>query len=220
MIRLFALLFLFPCILFAQDEVDVQFGLTFRGVPVQKGVWYTTQSKDSVQFETLKFFVSQTPENKKDLLVRNVKLIDWSVPESQHMMMVLNDKKELEFTFGLDSIFHVSDIMDGDLDPSLGMYWAWQSGYVQLKVEGVSPNSKTRNNKFQFHIGGYLHPYSVSRLYNFGSVSSEKILIELDLWTLFGTLQLNEKSEIMIPGKEAIHFLKEKEHIFEVRKNP
>ena len=68
--------------------------------------------------------------------------------------------KSISFCIGIDSLASVSGALSGDLDPSNGMYWAWQSGYINMKIEGTSSSCKTRKNSFNFHIGGYLKPYN------------------------------------------------------------
>jgi hypothetical protein len=66
----------------------------------------------------------------------------------------------LEFMIGVDSLRSVSGIekRKGALDPSGdmesdGMYWAWSSGYVFLKLEGASSQASSANGKFYYHIG-------------------------------------------------------------------
>ena len=71
--------------------------------------------------------------------------------------------KMIQFNIGIDSLTNVSGALGGDLDPQKGMYWAWQSGYINTKIEGRSPHCKNRKNAFQFHIGGYLQPFYAIR---------------------------------------------------------
>jgi hypothetical protein len=66
----------------------------------------------------------------------------------------------IEYMIGVDSLRSVSGIekRGGALDPSGemsgdGMYWAWNSGYIFLKLEGASPQSSASNGKFYYHIG-------------------------------------------------------------------
>lgn len=68
----------------------------------------------------------------------------------------------LEYIIGVDSLRSVSGIEKGGgaLDPSGdmagdGMYWAWTSGYIFVKLEGSSSKSSSPNGKFYYHIGFY-----------------------------------------------------------------
>ena len=58
---------------------------------------------------------------------------------------------------------NVAGAIGGTLDPINGMYWAWNSGYVNFKIEGTSTLSNARKNAFKFHLGGYQHPYNSYR---------------------------------------------------------
>ena len=68
----------------------------------------------------------------------------------------------IEYIAGVDSLRSVSGIekRGGALDPSGdmagdGMYWAWTSGYIFVKLEGSSSKSSSSNGKFYYHIGFY-----------------------------------------------------------------
>ncbi|MBK6997197.1 MAG: hypothetical protein IPH31_20615 [Lewinellaceae bacterium] len=72
------------------------------------------------------------------------------------------DYKSLRFVIGVDSAKSVTDISarTGVLDPAAGasgMYWAWNSGYIFVKVEGTSPqaplNAGAGERIFQYHTG-------------------------------------------------------------------
>ncbi len=69
----------------------------------------------------------------------------------------------IEFTIGVDSIDNCSGAQSGALDPINAMFWAWNTGYIFLKLEGKSRASKSPGNIFEFHIGGYRPPYSCIR---------------------------------------------------------
>src|SRR6218665_2841075 len=48
----------------------------------------------------------------------------------------------LEFTIGVDSLHNCSGAQAGDLDPLHAMFWAWNTGYIFMKLEGASPAAK------------------------------------------------------------------------------
>ncbi|MNY06961.1 hypothetical protein D3C86_1397440 [compost metagenome] len=60
---------------------------------------------------------------------------------------------EVSYVLGVDSLRNVSGAQSGDLSPALGMFWSWNSGYIMLKAEGLSPNSDS--GSFAYHLGGF-----------------------------------------------------------------
>jgi hypothetical protein len=61
----------------------------------------------------------------------------------------------ISFLPGVDSGRNCSGAQTGALDPLNDMFWTWNSGYVMQKLEAISPQSHFRNNKIEYHIGGY-----------------------------------------------------------------
>lgn len=64
----------------------------------------------------------------------------------------------IKFVIGVDSARNAADIAyrKGCLDvanEAKSMYWAWNSGYIFVKMEGTSPQSTEENNIFLYHIG-------------------------------------------------------------------
>jgi len=88
----------------------------------------------------------------------------------------------IRFTLGVDSLHNCSGAQSGALDPANGMFWAWNTGYIFLKMEGKSPVSKSPRNILEFHIGGYRNPVNCIR-----------------------TISLPFKSNLsVVPGKESL----------------
>lgn len=71
--------------------------------------------------------------------------------------------KSMIMTLGVDSARNVSGAQDGDLAPSKGMFWDWNTGYIMLKLEGNSPQADNFNKDIAFHLGGYSAPNSAIR---------------------------------------------------------
>lgn len=110
----------------------------------------------------------------------------------------------LQFNLGIDSLTHVSGAMGGDLDPTKGMFWTWQSGYVNFKLEGTYVKCPTRNHEFQFHLGGYLAPFQSVQSVQLKVPRGEKLLLQLDVSPFFEQVDWIKKYSIMSPGKEAV----------------
>jgi hypothetical protein len=62
---------------------------------------------------------------------------------------------EVTFTIGVDASQVDQGAQTGVLDPAKGFFWSWNSGYIFMVVEGVSPASAEDEHVFQYHIGGY-----------------------------------------------------------------
>lgn len=71
--------------------------------------------------------------------------------------------KTLSFTLGVDSLRNCSGIQEGALDPIKGMFWAWNTGYIFLKLEGTSEASTAQSGIFEYHIGGFKEPANAIR---------------------------------------------------------
>jgi hypothetical protein len=71
--------------------------------------------------------------------------------------------KKIAFTIGVDSLHNCSGAQEGALDPAKGMFWAWNTGYIFMKLEGKSPSSKSPGRMFEYHIGGYREPSNCIR---------------------------------------------------------
>ncbi|MDF2436873.1 MAG: hypothetical protein K0Q95_1249 [Bacteroidota bacterium] len=69
----------------------------------------------------------------------------------------------MRFMIGVDSLYNCSGAQSGELDPINGMFWAWNTGYIFLKLEGTSPSSTATGNIFEYHIGGYKYPSNCMR---------------------------------------------------------
>ncbi len=123
---------------------------------------YTNQVGNTYKINMAKYYVSNIKLTKTDNSVVTVTntyfLIDLS--DSLKSMAKLSgipygNYKSIEFMIGVDSLRNVSGAQTGGLDPSLGMFWTWSTGYIMAKIEGTSPQSLDLGNVIEFHIGGF-----------------------------------------------------------------
>ena len=162
---------------------------------------------ESWRFQTIKFYISaftSVSGNGKVLNRIPTTLIDLEDPSSQSLGRLDPVAGRIDFLLGTDSSSNVSGILEGALDPINGMYWAWNSGYINLKTEGIYRDSTGKEFPFEFHIGGYLAPNETVRSLSF-SIDSEngvpQLVIHMDEWLKFAFGQ--GVYSLMIPGKMA-----------------
>jgi hypothetical protein len=176
---------------------------------------FKTKDASQLEIETLKFYASnfQLLDKGKIVLVEknSVHLIDLN-KKSPFQFIIRNKSKlvfdQVKFDLGIDSTTNVSGALGGDLDPTKGMYWTWQSGYINFKLEGKSLACKTRNNEFQFHLGGYQSPNYGLQQVTLSTNPTETIDIKLDLSKLLQTIDLSKTNQIMSPTVEAVSISK------------
>lgn len=205
--------FLFLQSVIAQKETDslaLNLIPTFGSAPFTLNKSYISSANDTLQISLFKFYISglQIEFNDGTILANknSYHLIDVENLKSLQIPLCKKNGKVINrilFNIGIDSTSSVSGALGGDLDPTKGMYWAWQSGYINIKIEGVSSSCKTRRNEFQFHIGGYLHPFYALRKVELKPLSQNLDII-VDVSEIFNSIQLSYSNSIMIPGIKAM----------------
>jgi hypothetical protein len=201
----------------------------FGDKPITEETWFVTKNNDSIQFDNIRFYLSniqfETIDNQLVSDKEKAHLIDVFEPNSLKIdfnniyfnNIDFNTIKTLRFNIGIDSLTNVSGALGGDLDPQKGMYWAWQSGYINLKIEGRSPQCKNRKNVFQYHIGGYLQPFYAMRNVELQlknrqnsveernpDTSGQGVILKMDISKFFENISISTQNSIMMPCKEAM----------------
>ena len=160
---------------------------------------------DSKVVSKLMFYVSDLQLETKDgevLKIAPYYLIDFSNSSSLALEAINPGKKEvksIQFKLGIDSITNVSGAFGGALDPTKGMYWSWQSGYINFKMEG-----KTANEDYMLHLGGYASPFgAVQNVVLPVDNSINDILVILPLQEILKEI-LPKHTMVMRPSLEAV----------------
>ncbi len=111
----------------------------------------------------------------------------------------LDGPAKLSLLVGLDSIASTSGAMGGKLDPMYGMYWSWQSGYINLKLSGTWVKDG-RTQAFTFHLGGCQKPFENARSLEL-TIQPEAAHMQIDFQPLLQEMLLERgKVDIMSPG--------------------
>ena len=188
------------------EKVQVEIEPKFQGQPLQlDSVEYQWQGQP-LTIRTLRFYLCNFTFLKSGKVVwreeNSFHLIDAEKEGSKSIDLATGslDFDELQFQLGVDSLTNVSGAFGGDLDPTKGMYWAWNSGYINFKLEGTSPICETRKNAFQYHLGGYMPPYQTVQTVSVKVRPGNKILLNPELDQMLRQLDLSTESTVMSPG--------------------
>lgn len=107
----------------------------------------------------------------------------------------------VKFGIGIDSVINTSGAFGGNLDPTNDVYWSWQSGYINMKLEGeiIAP----RLRKFEYHLGGYTSPFAAhqsSSVFPINNVTE----IHINLLTFLEGSQKIDIYKTMSPSKQSV----------------
>lgn len=206
-------------------DISVSIQPTFKNENlVLNNVKYVTGKNDTVTISTFKFYISNV-----EVAFENG--TSYKEPESYHLIDLENEKslqfqlknapnlkiKQLAFNVGIDSTTNVSGNLEGNLDPVLGMYWAWNSGYINMKLEGKSSSCKSVKKEFQFHIGGYLPKQNALQSIELDfSKNASEIQLKVDINKWLDEVALKQTNSIMIPGEKAIEMSNYYKNMFSI----
>jgi hypothetical protein len=134
-----------------QSAVVVHHQVTLGDAKVVLGEWQKSDSNVSVRIDKLRWYVSLPTAGKKGSKAWLLDLAD-SASLDQQMSRPINNK--ISLLFGIDSAIQVAGVGSGALDPLRGMYWTWQTGYVQWKMEGAIRVDGVES-PLELHLGGF-----------------------------------------------------------------
>ena len=200
--------------------VKLTFVNTVKEAPlVLDSMEYVNPFGEAYRVSTLKYYISNVALQylKKSFAEPNsYHLIDESnvATASYSFTAPANKYHSISFIIGVDSIKNSSGAQSGALDPTNGMFWTWNSGYIFFKLEGSSPVSTIINHKIQYHIGGYAGVNNALQLvtlqlpaHQLLQVQTQKIsevIITVDInkfWQSASNLKITDTPATMTPGE-------------------
>ncbi len=194
-----------------KKEIQIVFSAQIYNRPLvlSDSVFYTP---DSLCINQFKFYISgfKLLKNNKEVYSNSdgYYLINFEnlKPEIRFAIAENIEFDAVQFNLGIDSLTNTSGALSGSLDPTLGMYWTWQNGYINSKIEGKSLRCNTRNHAFTYHLGGYQYPYCNMQQIELPCRNNSPILIGLNLDAFFSHIDLENQNTIMSPGQSAVDF--------------
>lgn len=139
-----------------QSVVRIHHKVQMGDAPVVLGEWQKSDSNVSIRIDKLRWYVSLPPAGKKESKVWLLDLSDSSSLDQIYLYPTLSrpGNFKISLLFGVDSVIQVGGVGKGALDPQRGMYWTWQTGYVQWKMEGaIRVNGE--EHPLELHLGGF-----------------------------------------------------------------
>jgi hypothetical protein len=148
-------------------ELVIRFRAYVHGEPLELKKKYKNPFGEIFEISRFRFYAGRITPVYSDSQVKpdsqtTYHLIDFSDSLSTCVVIPVTAGlcSGIQFLLGVDSLDQNRGAQTGVLDPSLGMYWTWNSGYQSFKIEGNSPASGQPAHLMAYHIGGYRFPYS------------------------------------------------------------
>jgi endonuclease/exonuclease/phosphatase family metal-dependent hydrolase len=147
------------------------------------------------------------------------RLLDFSNRSSLNFSIPINSIKAsyIRITLGVDSATNAAGVHCCALDPANGMYWSWQSGYIQFKLEGKEKDGTALN----LHLGGFSNAYmssitddiTILRMVTGGPVlppdrRSQEVTIHLNLDSFMELVHANKEYSLMSPNNHVQEYIR------------
>ena len=206
----------------AQSTHILRFIPTFNGLEISRLPYKFSASEcDSLTITTCKFYIHNLQLLHKGSVVWREAdhhfLCDAGERQSMNLVITTLDElmfDQLQYTIGVDSAVQVNGAQSGMLDPILGMYWTWQSGYIHFKLEADCVNGE-KKEMLLWHIGGYRNPYNTIRTISvdvFPLLADWPIQLDLNKLLIQGVTTMEHT--IMSPSKNAMHLADQFQNAF------
>jgi hypothetical protein len=182
-------------VLYHQKEIKLNESLNLNGFQISKFKFYLSN---------IKLYNS---ENLVDVESNSYHLIDLLDTSKNELLIKRNNNivfNRIVFNLGIDSATNVAGALEGDLDPTNNMYWTWQSGYINLKLEGLFEDGIKR----EYHLGGYLPPFNSLQTINLEWTNSSEMKIYIHLDDFINSIPDSIPPQIMTPGSSSIYLSK------------
>ncbi len=211
--------------LWAQKNATIK--LNFNGLinnfPLKLDSNYVLTNNDTISIETCKFYISNIHllNNSQTVYIDSTlaHLVDLADDQSLTINLLYPENIKynvIQFNIGIDSSLNAAEVLSGDLDPTKGMYWSWQSGYINFKIEGKSNKSPSRYKQFQYHLGGYLQPNNTLQTFRCITNGKSEFTYTFEVDEFLNGLDLSAMYQIMSPSNNSVLLSKKLAQLFKV----
>ena len=214
-----------------RSTVSISVNVLAFGGPPDTAKVYVNGSNESFQISRFRFYLSNIeltgPAGTRTSEPNSYHLIDGLDPATQSFSFSAEPGHydSLHFWIGVDSTRNVSGAQSGALDPTNGMFWTWNTGYIFAKLEGRSPASTAANQQFAYHIGGFrtgenaLRKISLPTPFQLDNEISIELTAELANW-FDGkeSLRIASSPTVMKPGIMAGKFADNYARMFSINR--
>lgn len=209
-------------LLFAQQKVNLSFDFRLNDVTIvlkKKYGWM----QDSIEFTTLKMYVSNIQLNdstKKHKDIENYILLNVEdVATMQYTCESKNRFNQLNITFGIDSTLNSRAKFIDALDPLNNMYWTWQSGFINYKIEATVYKKNENLENIVLHLGGYVNPFKTyfTKKYAINN-GKNNVQVSIELSKIVEFVLQNNVLKIMSPNVSAVDISKLLQHEIKISK--
>jgi hypothetical protein len=126
---------------------------------------YITDAQDTIKVTQLTYYISNVTLKTAEGTTKNLanyNLIEFTPGQNSEITLTnvpAGTYTSISYMVGVDNTANSTGSHTGDLDPSLGMYWTWNTGYVFIRLKG---RYTAQNNAYSFDIGGDNNQMAVS----------------------------------------------------------
>lgn len=210
----FSFLYLFiilPLALLGQESKSLFVQVDYNNSPLTLGKTYVSQKGDSLRINKFKCYFSDLKlhftDGHSETIGKKYTLLDAdSLAAAAYKMADFKNSSPgyLELSIGIDSIPNTQGALSNELDVQNGMYWAWQSGFINWKIEGTSSSCATHKQHYTFHVGGYKAKQNALRTIRLPFPQNAKNILHIDLAAFFNEISLKTTHTVQIPGDAAM----------------
>ena len=186
------------------EKVDVLIQLNYNNEKIVLNKSYQNNYADNFIINKLQFYISDLRfySRNKEVLEYHKKYILIDIKNENSLKISIPSNLIFDqalFNIGIDEETNKTGAKGGDLDPIHGMYWTWNSGYINFKLEGLY----NHNNEFLLHIGGFMKPYNTLQKVKINVAKEHNNKLELNFDKFLNSLDFN-LDKILSPGKNAV----------------
>ena len=142
-------------------DVTIQYNNNISGMPIVEGKYdYTNAAGNIYNVLLMKYYVTNVvlmTDYNVEVKLNNYDLIDAFNPQEFSTVQAKNipngTYKTMKFYLGIDSSHNHTGAQTGALDPSNGMIWDWNTGYLFFKHEGKFISTLGDTTQLSYHLG-------------------------------------------------------------------
>ncbi|MFN4082073.1 MAG: MbnP family protein [Bacteroidia bacterium] len=140
-----------------EGSISISINHQYDGKPLLfDSVYYTMASGDTINVERLRYYISNitlVEPNGNEQNLKSYHLINPKV--NRNLTFKINNVKpgiynKIKYLIGIDSLTNSTRVGSGEIDPALGMFWDWNTGYIFYQIEGRT----AKGDVYSLHLGG------------------------------------------------------------------